>query len=165
MKTTKENLRYRLYLRFACILLLSLLCSALLFYRAEGAPADAVGLFAFLPIPLALLAPLLSVPNSYLCTLSLVYGAYNGALLAHSIRLVQTGSIGFFSFNAAFLLIAFSLMLYLLAAAKACQFAFENPARDTALIFKRAFFKYSAETVLFTALSVSVYYLWSKLPI
>ncbi len=163
MRTTKENIKARLYLRFAFMLLCALLIAALLFGRSTGTFTEMVGLWAFLPIPLSLLAPLLSVPNTYLCTLSLLYGGYNGVLLARSILLVRVGAAGFFAFNAALLLILFSLVLFLLSTAKACRFAFENPARDTKLLLKRAFLKYMAEAVLFTALSVSVYYLWSKL--
>lgn len=163
MKTTLENVRIRLYLRFATALLLSLLLGTLLFSRGVTAPTGAVGLWAFLPIPLALLAPLLSVPNTYLCTLSLLYGGFNGLLLSRSITLVRIGSAHFFTFNAALLLMLFSLTLFLLATTKACQYAFEHRARDAALLFKVAFLKYLTEAVLFTALSVSVYYLWSKL--
>jgi len=162
MRTTKENIKVRLYLRFAFMLLFALLIAALLF-GGTGTFTETVGLWAFLPIPLSLLAPLLSVPNTYLCTLSLLYGGYNGILLARSFLLVRVGAAGFFTFNAALLLILFSLVLFLLSTAKACRFAFENPARDTALLLKRAFLKYMAEAVLFTALSTSLYYLWSKL--
>ena len=163
MKTTRENVRARLYLRFAVMLLLSLLIGAGIFFDGMALPADTVGLCAFLPIPLSLLAPLLSVPNTYLCTLSILCGGYHGILLARCILLVRTGATGILLFNAALLLIFFSLALFLLVSAKACQFAFENPARDTALLFKRGFLKYLAEALLFTALSVSVYFLWSKL--
>ncbi len=163
MKTTRENVRARLYLRFAVMLLLSLLIGAGVFGNGLAFPRDTVGLCAFLPIPLSLLAPLLSVPNTYLCTLSILCGGYHGILLARCILLVRTGATGILLFNAALLLIFFSLALFLLVSAKACQFAFENPARDTALLFKRGFLKYLAEALLFTALSVSVYFLWSKL--
>ena len=163
MKTTKENIRARLCLRFAVILLLSLLIGAGIFFDGMALPEDTVGLCSFLPIPLSLLAPLLSVPNTYLSTLSLLYGGYHGVLLGRSILLVRTGAAGILPFNGALLLIFFSLALFLLATAKACQFAFENPARDTALLFKRGFLKYLAESLFYTALSASLYFLWSKL--
>lgn len=163
MKTTKENIRVRLYLRFAVTLLTALLVTTCIFCRNITAPVGSAGLLSFLPIPFALLAPLLSVPNTYLTTLSLLYGGYHGILLARCILLVRTGAAGFLPFNAGLLLIFFSLALFLLATAKSCQFAFENPARDKALLLKRAFLKYMAEAVLFTALSASIYFLWSKL--
>ena len=163
MKTTKENLKFRLYARFAFLLFLSILISTLLFLRTPVTPFGSVGLFAFLPISLALLAPLLSVPNTYLSTLALLYGGYNGILLARSISLVRVGTIGFLPFNGALLLVLFALVLFLLSTTKACQFAFENQTRDAALLCKPPFLKYLAEAVLFTALALSVYYLWSKL--
>ena len=162
MKTTKENIRARLCLRFG-VTALSALLVACLWGQGAVAPLHAVELFAFLPIPLTLLAPLLSVPNTYLTALSLFYGGYQGILLASAVRAVRTGISGILPFNAALLLIFFSLFLFLYGAAKACQFSFENPARDGALFLKRAFLKYTVEAVLYTAVSVSVCFLWSKL--
>ena len=163
MKTNGENIRTRLCLRFACLLLFSTAMGALLFGRASLALTGEIGLLAFLPIALSLLAPLLSVPNTYLSTLSILYGCLHGTLLARCVLLVRVGSVDFLTFNAALFLVLFSLLLFLLSAAKACQFAFEHPARDTALLLRRPFLKYTAEAVLYIALSASVYYLWSRL--
>ncbi|MBQ3063732.1 MAG: hypothetical protein IJC99_02880 [Clostridia bacterium] len=163
MRTTRENVRLRLSIRFLCLLLLGMLGGFFVFGPASVAPTDVIGLLVFLPMPLALLAPLLAVPNTYLCTLSLLTGAFHGALLSRSVLLVRAGEAGFLIFNAALFLTLFSLLLYALSAIKACHFAFEHPKRDIALIFTRDFLKYLTSAVLFTALSASVCFLWSRL--
>lgn len=162
--TTKDNVTSRLFLRYFLFYLVAVCFGVML--AARGVlhfDLHGVGSFSFAMIPLALMAGLLTVSRPYLLALTAAKALFDAALLAHMTALIGTGAIGILTFNACFLLTAFSLVLFCAAAARACWFAFGSKTKDSALIFSRAFAHYLAESILMTALALSLYFLWPRL--
>ena len=162
--TSKENATLRLFLRFSLCYLLS--CPVAVLFAARGvlqAIPDRVGAVEFLFVPLALLGALLTVTKPYLILLSMGKAFYDISVLYSVTRWAKQGVIGILPWNACFFLTVFSLLLFLAAAARAELFSFLNTARDIRLIFSRPFGYYLLEILLFTALSLSLYYLFPQL--
>ena len=162
--TTAQNVVSRLFLRFflcyfaGCMMAL-LLCSRLEFSISRGD----VGLSQFLFIPLALLSAFLTLGKPYALVLTGVKAFYDVSLLRALVSVFRTVSNGFLAFNAGLLYVIFSLVLFCMASVRALLFACDVKGRDLQLIFSRRFAVFLGEVLLFTALALSLYYLWPSL--
>ena len=162
--TNGENISNRLFIRYLSFYLCATVIGCMI--AARGVTLfvhGTVALLTFLPIPAALLASLLSVSNTYLMLLTALKGLYDAQLLWRITLLVRSANIGILKWNACFFLIAFSLVLFLLAATDAARFAFENEKRDLSLIFSSPFAKFLLEAVFLIVFSILVYLLWPRL--
>lgn len=162
--TTKENLDLRLGLRYLLFYLAALTVGTLPAARgvllfSPGTVCDS----ALIAVSLAAPAAFLTVGNSYLALLTVMKGLYDAALMYTATLLVRGGSIGLLHWNASFILVALSLVLFLFVACRASKFFFENSARDLALILSKPFFIYLLQVLAALALAFIVYLLWQRL--
>ena len=162
--THKGNAASRLFLRFfLCYVLtapVAILCAA---RNMLGLSTAQVGRIEFCFIPLALLGAFLTVTKPYLIVLTVIKAFYDAAFLYHVSQWALLGAIQILPWNAFLLIIIFSMLLFLFAAARAELFSFLYPARDIHLILSRPFALYLLEVVLFCALALSLYYLMPQL--
>lgn len=164
--TTKDNVAARLFLRHFLFYIAAACLGLLLCHRGLlSIDLHAAGAVSFAMIPLALLAGLLTLARPYLLALTAAKALFDAAMLTRITAKISTGAIGILSFNACFFLLAFSLVLFCVSAARACWFAFGNRVQDAALLFSRAFWRYVAEAMILTALALSLYFLWPRLPL
>lgn len=162
--TNDGNVTSRLFFRFFICYLVAAPVAWLLAMRGTlPIRMDTVGMAEFIFIPLALLGALLTVTKPYLLALTVAKAFYDVALLYRLTEWVRHGSIGFLPWNTCLLLLILSLVLFTVAAARADLFSFLTVARDTRLLLSRSFAKFLAESILFTALGVTIYYLWPQL--
>ena len=162
--TTKENISQRLFLRyFLCYLIGALLCITPASRGLLREHLQDVGIFSFCMIPLALLAGLLTLTKPYLMALTLVKAIFDTTLLVGITARIGSEGMNVLRWNGCFFLTAFSLILFCIAAARACLFSFENRMRDAALLCSRPFWRYCAEALLLIALALSLYFLWPQL--
>ncbi len=162
--TNGENLGNRLSIRYLSFYVCAILIGLIIVTRGTTLfPLCAVELLTCLPIPLALLAAVTTVSNTYLMLLTALKGLYDAQLLWRVTLLVRSGSIGILEWNACFFLNAFSLLLFVLAATNAGKFAFESKERDLALIFSKPFAKFLIDAIFLIALSLLMYLLWPRL--
>lgn len=162
--TNNENVTSRLFLRFfLCYLIAAPVAFLLAMRGALPIRVETVGTAEFLFIPLALFGALLTVTKPYLLILTVVKAFYDVALLYRLTEWVKLGSIGFLPWNACLFMLILSLLLFAVAAARAELFSFLTVARDARLLLSRPFAKFLAEALLFTALGVTIYYLWPQL--
>lgn len=162
--TTMENAGDRLFLRFFLIYLVFFLTALLTGMRFTFVCLpENIGLFQFLMIPLALLGGLMTVSKVYLFLISAVKAVSDAAFLLRVSAMVRTGAVGFWQWNAAFFLLAFSLLIFTFACSKACLFSFSNRERDLRLIFSKAFAAYLFKIFVLTLLALSLYFLFSRL--
>lgn len=162
--TNTVNAPSRLFLRF--FLAYALTVPIALLFAVRGLMAlnlSQAGLVEFFFIPLSLLGAFLTVTKPYLIILALIKSFYDVALLYQVSQWVRLGAIGILPWNACFLLLVFSVILFCMTAARAELFSFLHPARDLQLVLSRAFGSYLLEMLLFTALALSLYYLMPEL--
>lgn len=117
----------------------------------------------YLPIALALAAALLTVCNTYLLLLIGAKGYYDGAVLLRIIRLTRLGEIGFFAFNACFLLLAAGLFLFLTAAVRASLFTHRCTLKNSKLLLSKNFWRLAADAAALLILSLFTTVLWQRL--
>jgi len=162
--TDQTNVASRLLLRFVIAYLPAIPLSWILATRgvADIAP-ETVGQIEFWLIPLALLGAFLTVSKPYLLLLSFGKGFYDTALLYRVTMLASEGSLGILPWNACFLLILLSLLLFALAAARAQLFSFSSKSRDLRLLCTGSFWLYLFECIFFLALAFSLTVLWPRL--
>ncbi len=154
----------RLFLRFfLCYFVVLFLCLPLLSGLGISPEAGAVGLVGLIFVLLALLGGFLTVSGPYLLALSAAKAYYDASLLQTLISLCQARTIGFWSFNAALIFLVFSLMLYCVAAGRACVFSFHATERDLSLLLSRRCFRFLVEAALLATLSLTLYFLWPQL--
>lgn len=162
--TNGENATVRLFLRHFLYYLSAL--PAGLYLSSCGLlqfEPSAVGKAAFLFILLAALGALLTVTKPYLAALSVGKGLFDASLLYRVTQLAKDGEISIWSWNACFFLIAFSLLLFCFAAARASLFSFFMQKRDMKLIFSREFWHFLMENLLLAAPSLLLCFLWPEI--
>ena len=162
--TSKSNAVSRLFLRFfLCYMLcvpVAILCAMRNVF--ELSPQN-TGMVEFLWIPLALFGALLTVTKPYLIVLTMIKAFYDVSFMCLVSQWALLGAIKILPWNACLLMVAFSMILFLFAAARAELFSFLHPERDIRLILSRPFGRYLIEAVLFCALALSLYYLMPEL--
>ena len=162
--TTASNVMSRLFFRFFLAYLAA--CPIACFLGTKGIPRLAIfgeGDIALLFVLLALLGAFSTISKPYLLLLAFLKGFYDTALLYEVSCLIGTGKIGVLAWNACFLLVLFSLLLFAVAAARAQLFSFVNAKRDMQLLLSGSFWLYLFEAVFFLALALSLYFLWPLL--
>lgn len=162
--TTGENAVSRLFLRFFLCYLLAAPVALMIALRGVWVPTvSEAGAPLFFFVPLALLGALLTVTKPYLLVLTVLKAFYDVGLLYSITLWTRQGYGGLLPWNASFLLIVFSLLLFCIAAACAELFSFLHPARDARLLFSRPFGRYLIESLLFAAIALSAYFLWPQI--
>lgn len=162
--TTEENVRERLFLRFFAVYLVIFPIAMLAI--ARGVPAyipKNIGLFQFLMVPLALLGGLMTVSKVYLFLICAIKSVSDAALFLRVTRMVRTGAVGLWQWNACFFLLALSLLLFSFSCAGACLFSFSSKERDLKLVFSKPFGAYLIKMLILTSLALSLYLLFSRL--
>ena len=164
LPTSNENIGARLFLRYAALYASAVTIGVFLSMRGAFLfLIERTPMTAFLFIPLAAGAALLTVSNTYLFVLTVLKGIFDAQLLFRITLFVRGGSAGFWEWNGCFFLVAASLTLFLLAAMGAARFSFENHERDLILIFSKPFAKYLSEVLLLCALALIIYFIWPRL--
>ena len=162
--TNSRNVTSRLFFRFFICYLATVPVAALSHTRGVlSFSVSSVGMVETVFVMLALLGALLTIAKPYLYALTLAKAFYDGILLCTVTAWARAGSIGILSWNACFLMLILSLLLFAVTAARAELFAFLTTARDTRLLFSRRFAKFLAEAMVLLALSLSLYYLWPQI--
>lgn len=162
--TNDTNATSRLFLRFFLCYLLTVPVAVLCAVRGLlDLSLDTVGTVEFCFIPLSLLGALLTVTKPYLIVLTVIKSFYDVAFIYQVTRWALLGAIGLLPWNACFLILVFSMILFCFSAARAELFSFLYPARDAKLILSRPFGGYLLEILLFSALALSLYYLIPEL--
>jgi hypothetical protein len=112
---------------------------------------------------LALLAAFLTLAKPYLLALTVVKAFYDLCWFAPLLQATRLTLQRVLACNAAFFYLAFSLLLFALAAARGCLFSVTAQKRDTQLLFSRQFLRFFIEALCFAALSALLYFIWSPL--
>ena len=162
--TNRNNATSRLFLRFFLCYLITVPVAVLCAVRGLlDLTPQRVGTVEFCFIPLSLLGAFLTVTKPYLIVLTVIKSFYDVAFLYQVSQWVLLGAIGILPWNACFLILIFSMLLFCFAAARAELFSFLHPARDVQLILSRPFGQYLLEILLFSALALSLYYVIPEL--
>ena len=162
--TTSQNVSARLFWRYTAIYIAAATVGVLSSIRGVTLPflgqVGAVGLWL---TGLSALAALLVVSNFYLLALSAFKGFFDAQLIHRLVLLVRADQVGFVCFNACFLLVAASVLLFLPMGALAARFSYENHGRDFELVFSKPFLRYLLRALLLIFLAVAISFLWSRL--
>ena len=163
VSTTAQNVSARLFWRYAAVYAAASVVGALTSARDMTLPFLGVaGRMELWLTALAAVAALLLVSNAYLLMLSAFRGFLDAQLVYRIVLLVRANQVGFWLFNACFLLLAVSLMLFLITGASAARFSYENHGRDFDLILSKPFGCYFIRTLVLIALAWVVCFLWSR---
>ena len=164
LPTNKQNALSRLFFRYFLLYVSALPFSFWLskqeFFTIFTLP---VAISAILPVSLAALLALFTLTGPCMVLLTFLKGSVDFLLLLRLISLAGSAQISFLHFNIILFLIGAGIIVYILAAARARLFAFENTSRDLSLLFSRSFFAYLLSAAALVAISMLLYYLWQKL--
>lgn len=162
--SNKENIFARLLLRYFFYYLIAFLLGSFLCRRGllPMIPSNAA-LLGIFPVSFALFAVLLTVGNTYLAILVMAKGTYDAALFLRIVRLAALGEINFWAFNACFFLLFLGVLLFLVAATRACLCLFLSASRDIRFIFSKGFARFLPDALCLLVLAIFSYLLWQRL--
>lgn len=161
--TTEKNIGERLFFRFCLIYSAFFVPLLLAIYRGLPIPVPAdTGKFQFILLALVLLGGLTVICGTYLHFMCMLKAASDAAIFTRITQMVKSSAIGIFQWNALFLLLTLSTLLFLCTAATACRFSFSCRMRDFKLIFSKSFAQYLLRSLLFLALAVLLAFLFSR---
>jgi len=160
----EKNIFGRLLLRYFFYYLAAFFLGAFLsrrgFLPMIPSSAALLGLF---PVLFALSAVLLTVGNTYLAILTVAKGLFDAGLFLRIVRLTSLGEIGFWGFNGCFILLFLGLLLFLVAATRACLCLFRSTSRDIHFIFSKSFAQFLPDALCLFILAIFSYLLWQRL--
>ena len=164
VQTTAQNVSVRLFWRYTAVYAAAIVVGELTSMRGVTLPfLGRVGEVGLWLTALTALAAVLVVSNAYLTMLSAFKGFFDAQLVRRIILFVRTDQVGFWLFNACFLLVAVSAMLFLPTGALAARFSYESHGRDFELVFSKPFLNYVIRALLLILLAAAVSVLWSRL--
>ena len=159
--TTDGNVQSRLFLRFFLLYGLAFPVGVLLYARgARFVRPDMARWLTVWPTALALAGALLTVSKPYLFLLSVLKGLSDALLISDATARVFYGEVTRLPYNGYLLLVLLSCLLFCYAASQACWFAFSARERDLRLLFSKPFAGFLLLSLIITALSLAMWFLW-----
>ncbi len=164
LPTNEQNALSRLFFRYFLLYVSALpfgfWLSKQQFFAAVTIPLPFA---ALLPVVFATLLAFFTLTGPLMVLLTFLKGCVDFLFLIDLISLAGNAEISLLHFNIVLFLIGAGIIIYILAAANARLFAFENTSRDLSLVLSKPFFRYLTQAAVFVTIAAFLYYLWQKL--